>query len=81
VLTSDRQERNDRKDRREIMAAHRDGVAAADLVYRHARPKEEPLLWLADAIVGAVGLSAASHDHGLAEMLLEPMRQIRWLVP
>lgn len=59
----------------------RDCVAPADLVYRHGRPKEEPLLWLADAIVGAVGLSVASHDHELAEMLPEPMRQIRWIVP
>jgi len=76
-----RQEHNDRKDRREIMGAQRDGVAAADLVYRHGRPKEEPLLWLPDAIAGAVGLSVASHDHELAEMLPEPMRQIRWIVP
>ena len=76
-----RQEHNDRKDRREIMGAQRDGVAAVDLVYRHGRPKEEPLLWLADAIVGAVGLSVASHDHELAGMLPEPMRQIRWIVP
>ncbi len=76
-----RQEHNDRKDRREIMAADRDGVAASDLVYRHGRPREEPLLWLADAIVGAVGLSVASHDHGLVEILPEPMRQVRWIVP
>lgn len=27
-----------------LMAAQRDGVAPADLVYRHGRPKEEPLL-------------------------------------
>ena len=76
-----RQEHNDRKGRREIMGAQRHGAAAADLVYRHGRPKEEPLLWVADAIVGAVGLSIASHDYELAEMLPEPMRQIRWIVP
>lgn len=75
-----RQEHNDRKDRREIMAAQRDGVASADLVYRHGRPKEEPLLWVADAIVGAVGLSVASHDQELAQLLPEPMQQVRWIV-
>lgn len=81
VVFESRQEHNDRRDRREIIAAQRDGVAAADLVYHHGRPKEEPLLWLADAIVGAVGLSVVTGDHDLAELLPESMRQIRWIGP
>ena len=61
------------------MAAQRDRVAPTDLVYRHDRPKEEPLLWLPDAIVGAVGLSVAGDAQQPAEMLPESMRQIRWI--
>lgn len=42
------------RDRREVIGAQRAGVAATNLVYHHGRPKEEPLLWLAAAIAGAV---------------------------
>ena len=81
VVFESRQEHNDRKDRREVIGAQRAGVAAANLVYHHGRPKEEPLLWLADAIAGAVGTSVASHDHELAGLLPESMRQVRWIGP
>jgi hypothetical protein len=81
VVFESRQERNDRKDRREVISAQRAGVADPALVYRHGRPKEEPLLWLPDAIAGAVGLGIANHEHELAELLPETLRQIRWIDP
>jgi hypothetical protein len=54
VLIESRQAHNDRVDRQVIAAAQRAGRASPDLNYRHARPLEEPLLWLADALAGAV---------------------------
>lgn len=69
VVIESRQEHNDRKDRREILGAQRAGVASDRLSYRHARPKGEPLLWLPDALAGAVGMSVADGDHQLLRLL------------
>ena len=55
------------------------GVALAGLVYRHGRPLEEPMLWVADAIVGAVGMEVASSQGQLAELLPETMSTVRWV--
>lgn len=79
LVIESRQEHNDRKDRREILGAQRAGVADSDLVYRHGQPKLEPLLWLPDAIVGAIGMSLADGQHELVSALAEPMRQVRWI--
>lgn len=54
LVIETRQRRNDRKDRILILQAQEAGIASPDLRYRHARPKEEPLLWLPDAVAGAV---------------------------
>lgn len=81
VVLESRQEHNDRKDRREILAAQRAGVATPGLVYCHGRPKEEPLLWLPDAVVGAVGMSIADNQHDLLELLPGPLRAIHWIGP
>lgn len=79
LVIESRQEHNDRKDRREILGAQRVGVAAPDLVYRHGQPKLEPLLWLPDAIAGAIGMSIADGQHELASELAHPVRQVRWI--
>ena len=76
LVIESRQDHNDRKDRREIMGAQRAGVASRSLTYCHARPKDEPLLWLPDALAGAIGMSIADNDHQLITMLPEPLRQI-----
>jgi hypothetical protein len=44
----------DQDDRRTVVAAQRAGNADPVLRYSFARPLEEPLLWLPDAIAGAV---------------------------
>lgn len=45
----------DRQDALTISAAREAGLVPESLTYRFGRPKEEPLLWVADAIAGAVG--------------------------
>jgi hypothetical protein len=49
-----REEHNDAKDRKAIALAQRGGWIAADMRYEFRRPRDEPLLWAADAIAGAV---------------------------
>ena len=46
----------DARDRQTIGHAQRSRVAAADLTYAAAAPVNEPLLWLPDALAGAVAL-------------------------
>lgn len=79
MVIESRQERNDRKDRREILRAQEGGVAARELIYRHGRPKAEPLLWLPGAIAGTVGLKIARHDDTFFSMLPDGMCTIRWI--
>ncbi len=49
----------DNLDRQTILDARHAGLAPADLLYRFEAPKAEPLLWVPDAIAGAVGLHLA----------------------
>ena len=81
LVIESRQEHNDRKDRREILGAQRAGVASPDLIYRHGQPKLEPLLWLPDAIAGAVGMSLADGQHELFYTLAEPLRHTHRVGP
>jgi hypothetical protein len=53
LVIESRQARNDQKDRRTIVAAQKVGEASPDLRYSFRGPKDEPLLWLPDAIAGA----------------------------
>ena len=76
-----REERNDRKDRREIAAAQRDGAADPQLAYSHGRPKEQPLLWLPDAVVGAIGRNIADNRDELADLLPDSMRRTEPIDP
>lgn len=79
LVFESREERNDRKDRREVLSAQKAGLADPHLVYRHGRPKEESLLWLSDAIAGTVGEHVAEDDSELLEMLPAGMCEIRRL--
>jgi hypothetical protein len=54
VTFESREEHNDRKDAFTIRNAQRAKRAPATLQYSFARPLEEPLLWLPDALAGAV---------------------------
>jgi hypothetical protein len=54
-----RQHRNDQRDSSTLIKARRE--LSIELAYAHATPSEEPLLWMADAIAGAV-LAQARKD-------------------
>ena len=54
LLIESRQAHNDERDRHVIAEAQRSGAAQEDLSYGHGDPRSEPLLWLADALAGAV---------------------------
>lgn len=54
LVIESRQERNDAKDRQTIVRSLKAERAPADLTYVFARSSDEPLLWLADAMAGAI---------------------------
>lgn len=54
LVIESRREPNDRKDRQTIIWAQKAHIASQALDYRHGLPKEEPLLWFADALAGAL---------------------------
>ncbi len=43
-------------DRQTILDAQHAGMASPSLVYRFELPKAEPLLWVPDAMAGAIGI-------------------------
>jgi hypothetical protein len=58
LVIESRQDHNDRQDRRTIANAQRAQRADPGLRYRFSWPESEPMLWLADAVAGAVSASA-----------------------
>lgn len=61
-----RQERNDKQDRAKIIHAQQRRVASEALRYRFEYPQQEPLLWLADAVAGAVAWTLAGEGDYVA---------------
>lgn len=60
----------DIEDDRPLLDCRRDGVIASDLLWRHDRPHDEPLLWLPDALAGVLGGHLlGQEEHGYLEML------------
>jgi hypothetical protein len=55
LVLESRQEPLDWADRSTIGNAIQKGWVSRNLVYRFDRPKVEPLLWLPDALAGALG--------------------------
>lgn len=54
LVIESRQSYRDQLDRQTIIQAQAAGTASNDLSYGHVIPAQEPLLWLADALAGAV---------------------------
>ncbi len=74
LVIESRQEHNDRRDRRTIVGAQRAQRAHPDLSYRFAWPEVEPLLWLADAVAGAVSAAVgerADYTNALGALLAQ----------
>jgi hypothetical protein len=71
----------DRRDRRTLLHAREVGIASHDLNYRHVGKLEEPLLWAADAIAGAVALHLTGEDSRYFEQLQTSLLIVRRLGP
>lgn len=64
-----RQDRLNQRDERTIAAGRRDGLVSASVPFTFERPGDEPLLWLPDALAGAVGAELAEGDVTYTERL------------
>jgi hypothetical protein len=78
LLIESRQSPNDQKDRHTISALQAAGLASYDLEYIHRLGREEPLLWLADALAGAMLASLKGEGRFLASLPADRLR-VRWL--
>lgn len=70
VVFESRENHNDAKDRQTIIQAKKAKRAAESLIYRFERPDAEPLLWLPDAVAGAVS-AAEAQEHRYLDLLRE----------
>jgi len=60
----------DIEDDHTLLDCRRDGAIGADLLWRHDRPHDEPLLWLPDALAGVLGSHLIGRsDHGELDLL------------
>ncbi len=57
-------------DREDVSVIERERAREPRLVFEHRRPKEEPLLWIADAVTWAVGTGGEWRD------LIEPVVRV-----
>ncbi|MHB8324618.1 MAG: hypothetical protein ACYDHB_09400 [Candidatus Dormibacteria bacterium] len=77
LVIESREPHNDRRDARTILGAQQGRLAASSLEFQFARPREEPLLWPADAVAGAVASSRAdTGPHPYLELLQDILREI-----
>lgn len=81
VVFESRQARNDRKDADTIEQARRAQRAAPGLTYAFNRPQAEPLLWVADAVAGAVATHLADGNSGYVGLLPAGLLAIRDIRP
>jgi hypothetical protein len=56
LVLESRQRKLNRHDERTIANARRDRLITASVPFEFARPGDEPLLWLPDAVAGAFGM-------------------------
>lgn len=63
LVTESRGAPADRHDSKTVVNAIKADVAAPDLVYVHRRPREEPVLWLPDAVAGAAATGLIGQGH------------------
>lgn len=63
LVIESRQHRNDQHDASTLVTLRQSLPAATELAYAHQLPSGEPLLWLADALAGAVLALARRDSH------------------
>lgn len=69
LVIESRREPLDSRDRRELIAGQRAGLVAQALAHRHDLPDKEPLLWIADAVAGAMAAAIADGNGRYAKLL------------
>lgn len=69
-----REASQDKRERRLIATAVRRGAAPVDLAYDHLRARDEPLLWVSDAVAWAYG--AGPQWRPRAELLIDHVRDV-----
>ncbi len=70
VVIERREDRGlNRADRRTVHDAQQAGLVSEAFTYRFEAPKAEPLLWVPDAIAGAVGMHLANKTHDYFDRL------------
>jgi hypothetical protein len=69
LVFESRQEARDTRDRQTIVTARKARLISRSLTHSFARPLEEPLLWIPDAIAGAVGAALVEEDRSYVEHL------------
>ena len=75
VIVESRQEVRDRADTHALAAFRRQGSMPATMTLQHARPVQEPLLWLADVVAGSV-LSARRGEDKYRAVLGEALTEV-----
>jgi hypothetical protein len=70
-----RQEQLNRRDRRTIWAIQRCAIGVG-MSYRFGRPTEDAMLWVADALAGALGLHVAEGDDRFIKRLPDDLRTL-----
>jgi len=80
LVIESRQDHNDLKDARVIGGAKRSGIADASLKYGWERPADNPLLWTADAVAGAVASNAYAGG-GFEDFLVDRCTPIKSVSP
>lgn len=81
VVFESRQDHNDRKDANTIERARRAQTASPELTYAFSRPRDEPLLWVADALAGSISAQIAEGNSAYIEQLPAKLLTIRELRP
>lgn len=76
VTIESRDSHNDRLDRASLIRARQAGAMNDDTSYVHRQPVQEPLLWLADALAGAVR-AGTLHDATYLRLLPEDLLTLR----
>lgn len=77
-IIESRQDHQDQRDSRTLLACRSHGVVPRALQWRFGRPRSEPLLWPPDTLAGVLGRAPLGRDRELREMLPEQLAQRAW---
>ena len=76
VWVESRHEGLNRRDREMVDALRSKGAIGASMRVEFALPKQEPMLWIPDAVAGAVGAFRKDGDHRARTVLGDSIEEI-----